>query len=1538
MQHIRLIVAVSIALACPVVVGANQNHWEFEIIAETGKQFSAFYGDPAINCSGEIAFLAATPDGSGIYKASVSSPKSVHSHSGGPENYNQPAITAAGNVAFIYRENAQEGKRPNKSEFFIQSSGEILKPLTRNRNSTINRFAMNSRGTAVYKGSLGGAGGSDQGLIVYDGQRPAIILNQADGVFSSFGNNGIDINDGGQVVFTGTMQDGTHGIFMVSMAGVTTIADSSAGIDKFLRPTINNAGDVLAFGYVKIDERRSMPGLYLIRAGTITKIEGNNGLIASGSGSINDAGAIVFSGYTKNGIEKPKGGIFFGPDPEEHRVLRPGDSIDGRLITALRIYKNSLSNSGQLVLRAELEDGTEAILRATPAAGVLPQLACPRPVNTDTFIAGSKSAEAWSPRAAVGAASASNEFANPYAELLNETAKSVWLEGEKRQYRKLLPKGVFDTLVVPFLPDGDTLDAPGRTLLARLLADNLNRATGEVIPDPGIIEKILGEPMRYVPLKDILSLAGSLGVKKVLIGRVSHDRNFNMTVSMDIYRQKDGHFSGSPHREQLTRKTISFSDENLPYMAFSPIARKWATDIADAKPLKAKGGTDRLEELRWLPDSFDQIVTISKKSPLEEARQLIFLGTLFPWSIDSRSREHLFERALIVLDHARNKSGDYRLLKAQALISLNRRPASLKALGKPKTAAGKALMAYLNSNLPDLDAQIPTIKDKSLRLIAMLNRQRLRYGFDLPLDKEGAAELMDDYPIWGGFVAQRFVDSDPWGYMSNALTKTGMDALVPNVAPTIEETIMGLSVSSAIEAEAAIGRAVIDHVNAGIIVSTANNSVDVTNLTTPRQYDLFELAKSFTLATAINSSDSYLFSQGIPDAALNVLDSYAGLFAGNPQYAMMEAQIYRSPSRRKNTGRNSGADSSERWYELARQSIVWSGMQNRFNAEMSFYHQSMFPTTRGMSDEELALAFYRYDFPMRSADIYMKHRTRKDPITDVLNCVDYTLVKASCLSIYQKELFDLTPDNLRPAKKVIKDLEGRFEGHPGRSDQLIAMRKLIDADFSEETAYREALAAGVVEWKPYQYLGFEYAKRGEYEASMEAYTQYPGFFGDNVADRVSLANRAYEGGSVLYWRGAWQEARPLYAYAAGLETGSEASLASASRLALLDYDWAAAMSISIRRAERYNKAFAYRDYMTLLHFTGNSEAAWSLFDQKIKDPGGPQLWTAAYAGHRIQGARHSEIVKWAQDVQRGYTGRAVAHTDWLVARYILLAGIIDRKPPENFAHAYDELYPDQYKKREFHPERDLPDPDTGDLLYNSRNYERYPITASALEAFYNGDMESAYKLFDSLGIIRDLNEFLPYYAVAALRSGNQNRLQKYLGASEAREKEMEQHFSGPVTPFFENLVHAYMAGSEGDLSSSLQYLQDALNDRPFTENRTIFTYYQLLEVAEWLHELTGHDGYQNFIYQQASHFQIIQPMYSWSYAFAAKFAPSQAERIKNLAIAIQLDPLSWRVSQMSEEDIALARHWWEKNGDPFIKQSDNDLLVGTLLEPQRPNK
>jgi hypothetical protein len=132
------------------------------------------------------------------------------------------------------------------------------------------------------------------------------------------------------------------------------------------------------------------------------------------------------------------------------------------------------------------------------------------------------------------------------------------------------------------------------------------------------------------------------------------------------------------------------------------------------------------------------------------------------------------------------------------------------------------------------------------------------------------------------------------------------------------------------------------------------------------------------------------------------------------------------------------------------------------------------------------------------------------------------------------------------------------------------------------------------------------------------------------------------------------------------------------------------------------------------------------------------------------------------------------------------------------------------------------------------------------------------------------------------------------------------------------LTKAILAAGKKENDEALRALQQAFNIHPFTGSRLFDTWYELVETCEWLYVNFGDKRYLDLGMKWAKSYQVIQPMYSWAYAFEAKYAQNTEARKRALALALYLDRNSERIANIPESEKQNARKWLEYN-NPFTK-------------------
>ena len=219
----------------------------------------------------------------------------------------------------------------------------------------------------------------------------------------------------------------------------------------------------------------------------------------------------------------------------------------------------------------------------------------------------------------------------------------------------------------------------------------------------------------------------------------------------------------------------------------------------------------------------------------------------------------------------------------------------------------------------------------------------------------------------------------------------------------------------------------------------------------------------------------------------------------------------------------------------------------------------------------------------------------------------------------------------------MKSLDGRFNGNPARV-KLMAQSSIRRGDRqAAEQYYAEGIRVQPEAQDLYAALGKLLFENGAQEKAARVFMSFPELK-NKTNHPVALSNYAYEAGSLYYWSGDFDHALPLYKIAAELNTGSAASIASATRLDLLNGDYLGALRGSLARAQRYNVPHAYRDYLGLLHAMGFSREAWDGFAALIRHIDQPQVWETALVGHGMAGA--SEADDWSGRCMIGTRGAA----------------------------------------------------------------------------------------------------------------------------------------------------------------------------------------------------------------------------------------------------------------------------------------------------------
>ncbi len=525
---------------------------------------------------------------------------------------------------------------------------------------------------------------------------------------------------------------------------------------------------------------------------------------------------------------------------------------------------------------------------------------------------------------------------------------------------------------------------------------------------------------------------------------------------------------------------------------------------------------------------------------------------------------------------------------------------------------------------------------------------------------------------------------------------------------------------------------------------------------------------------------------------------------------------------------------------------------------------------------------------------------------------------------------------------VLAELESRFVGSPGRAATLRALRPpsssgdpLVDG--------RAALEATPEDWDVRYSLGRRLIQeQGKWQEAAELLIAHPHFHSASPPQPVRVSHAAYEVGSLFYWGGHHELAIPFYKVAAKLQTGAESQMTSEIRLDILARRYQEATAGSYARAQRYPSAYAFRDFLSLLHVLGYGGDAWDGFSQVAAAFDNPQIWVSALVGQRLEGQAESEIREWLKKPgirDARYRGNLFA------PRYAVLVNASDHETPEDLGALVAEIEgePAGVVIAPGTQERPHPESPTDTTLVNRSAYaaslppapqgtrvkSQFAFFGAAYAAIRHGRFDAAVDEFKAMAnhypIENDEYSFaLPYFAWAAAKTGDEAGLEKFLN-------EYQQY--QPVFDF--NLARAFFHGARNETARARELLDKALREHPFTDQRPVLIEYQYAEACEWLYQETGDEGFIDSLLAWIVSQQEVQPTHAWPYAMEYTYARTPERKLRALAMTLYLDRESPRIQAASAKERADAEAWGAKN-NPFLREADPPEAAGPTARASAP--
>ena len=346
-----------------------------------------------------------------------------------PRSFTCASINEAGDVAFKASRSAPDGLSSWDVIARVSRTG-VITTIVEDPNKTQFQFfsnvvSINDSGQTSFGAFLSN---DDREIIRADAASLVTIASTA-GAFDAFGFD-TQLNNSGEVAFTGQLDGGNRGLFSGAGGPVTThyldttpVVVDGAPTDlfggNFGRPAINTDGELAFFDFVEPDFSQGIfagsegvfrtlgpnepdrqyrdPNLNALGVGAfetsfaddsgqfvtaiVTSDEGalstvadtTNGYGAFGfyAPAINTQGRVAFEGLL---TDFTTDGVFTGPNPKKDAIITSSDKLDGARIisTSIALCAEGLNDAGEVAFIVDLEDNRRpegfrsAIYLATP--------------------------------------------------------------------------------------------------------------------------------------------------------------------------------------------------------------------------------------------------------------------------------------------------------------------------------------------------------------------------------------------------------------------------------------------------------------------------------------------------------------------------------------------------------------------------------------------------------------------------------------------------------------------------------------------------------------------------------------------------------------------------------------------------------------------------------------------------------------------------------------------------------------------------------------------------------------------------------------------------------------------------------------------------------------------------------------------------------------------------------------------------------------------------------------------------------------------
>lgn len=1037
-------------------------------------------------------------------------------------------------------------------------------------------------------------------------------------------------------------------------------------------------------------------------------------------------------------------------------------------------------------------------------------------------------------------------------------------EAARTLFSDVLGEQHAEILVVPITaPAAASVDSVARSLITRRLADAIAQRSGLVVADVSLVQHALGLRRRSYESGRIEALARRLGARIVVTGEVTR-----AALSSPEFRLKL-RVSGTTTSQDATWPSLIASESEPPEEVFHGMLSDVLVKLSLSLSAPATKPASLRDELaaKLPPTPFELVDPVD--STMEAALRLQLFASLHP--AGEMEARLLWERSLLTLDRMAEDALNVRLMRARALLHLGRRPAALALIAHPRDAAETALFALAQGNLSATESATAAITAPGLRLISALESQSLRRDYGVAEKCPLLLELQRSLPAYALFLETHFASKD-----------FNTEQIAPRIVAELQaRSILATEGRQGLAAayRFAFGDARFD---LALAIEATRERVwrakardwggwGLGTAAVPADY--FNLLYAINRAAALSTVRA---DRAIPQQESRAHDAIKALkaaFGADAELNLLEADALQAAAVQR-PDRGDAPQARERMQRLARDAYLWEGADSQWTGAA------------------LQLMGAKLHVPYQDEPPYAGRRwvgEEADPASSALQSkqrrLRYTRTDFSVVEDIERDLREAGRDEELQVLQI--EIAGRFEGSPRRASMLARLARERGDLATEEKIFRAGRAANPADWNHYEQLARVLLLGRHAQEAAAVLRSFPAFEAahaaaaqaakaPDVSGRVSAAF-SQRGAQVLLDAGEAGLAGPLLALCARLDPGGAIGAWGAEMQAFLRGDLADAARYAEQQMREHGSASAAARLMDYAFLLNDATRAWQVYAEASAHPGWTLSRWAAVFGAWLDGGSERDMFELIlhQDAARESREHRVFMTLFL-----------DKAPSDE---AIEMLRQVGVKRDNFGFQQVA----AGIQAWRRHDYPALIRGWSALqERLFAASERQA----------RSLNYALPYLALAHWS----------LGKLDSFKPNVEKYSRRFPRDFDTLLALAVMSAAASDPDRCVDLFWQAFIENPGAAQRPIPTELMLLDVLEGVYEQTRNARYRALLVDVAQRMQRSWPT-SYYYAFEARYALSEPERLRALGIALYLDRNSAHLAHFSEEEKEAARKEFARN-------------------------